>query len=486
MRMQSITLTFMKQLSLVLLFTLFGLSVWGQIHRSNFWPFGTQASLDFSSGSPVVGSASGMYTEATSSMSDTLGNLLFYSDGLQVYDSTHAIMPNGGGLFGCSSSSQGVLIVPMPQHPSLYYLFTTSCYEENFYRGARYSVIDMSLNGGLGDVTLKNQLISLDYAEELAGTYHTNNCDVWIVFHELANDHYASYLLSDTGLSSTPVISAVGATYTNMNDTYGRTLLNFNSTGTMAVQTARINTGPKVHHFDRSTGVLSAFLDMPIKPQAPDPYSACFAPNDSLLYVKAWYHGTTNWSFIFQYDLTWATPQTMSDSAIAVVVQPGDPKIGQLHLGPDGKIYFSYYQYAFLGTIDQPNLKGMACGPNNFSLPLGPHYSFYGLPNFVSQFTWYGPTMGCAAPVGIDGGSWVAGLRVYPNPFQSDVTFDFEPETGVEYRLVLADMLGRIVAEYDAIKPPFRMERNGLTAGMYAYTLLGNNVFIGKGKLRVE
>ncbi|MBL0019749.1 MAG: hypothetical protein IPP17_25790 [Bacteroidetes bacterium] len=81
----------MKQLFLVILTVLVGLSLPAQLKRSNFWPIGLNVALDFTSGSPTVVSSANQITEAGSSISDTLGNLLFYTDGVNVFDSTHAV-----------------------------------------------------------------------------------------------------------------------------------------------------------------------------------------------------------------------------------------------------------------------------------------------------------------------------------------------------------------------------------------------------------
>src|SRR5690348_7747292 len=88
--------------------------------ENNIWCFGNTAGLDFNSGSPVAFSgvqiaAGGQ--EGCSSIADATGSLLFYTDGLSVWNKNHLQMPNGFGLLGHYSTSEGALIVPQPGSP---------------------------------------------------------------------------------------------------------------------------------------------------------------------------------------------------------------------------------------------------------------------------------------------------------------------------------------------------------------------------------
>src|SRR5215207_1693788 len=106
-----------------------------------------------------------IYTnEGCSSISDDNGNLLFYSDGMTIWDASHNIMPNGTGLHGQTSSSQSCLIAPDPGNTDLFYVFTAPEYATN--DGLEYSVVDMNLNGGMGDVTgIKNVVLLANSTE---------------------------------------------------------------------------------------------------------------------------------------------------------------------------------------------------------------------------------------------------------------------------------------------------------------------------------
>ena len=72
------------------------------ISQNEIWYFGSNftntAGLDFSSGSPVAhngqNSNSMRFYESNTSFTDGSGNMLFYTDGIAVYDASNSIMPN--------------------------------------------------------------------------------------------------------------------------------------------------------------------------------------------------------------------------------------------------------------------------------------------------------------------------------------------------------------------------------------------------------
>src|SRR5437016_5088463 len=77
--------------------------------EANNWYFSTGTGIDFNSGAPVSMNNSAMAAyEGCAAISDKItGRVLMYSNGLNVWDSIHNIMPNGGGLMGNTGSAQG-------------------------------------------------------------------------------------------------------------------------------------------------------------------------------------------------------------------------------------------------------------------------------------------------------------------------------------------------------------------------------------------
>lgn len=136
-------------------------SVWhfGRSNSSNPGIKNTGVTLDFSTIPLGVSCTSSIDTEEGSTSVGGVGNsTLFYSDGITVYDRDNNIMPNGNGLNGDPSSSQSGVAVPLPGNADVYYLFTVG--KEGGAGLINYSIIDMAMNGGKGDVSSKNQSIA--------------------------------------------------------------------------------------------------------------------------------------------------------------------------------------------------------------------------------------------------------------------------------------------------------------------------------------
>ena len=128
-----------------------------QTRFANFWYFGYGGAIDFISGTPVAVPGSAMNTsEGAASISDANGTLLFYTNGVSVYDNTNHRMPNGKNLWGHDNTTQSVLIVPDPGNGNLYYVFTVDQLGGQHIGeagdlgmgGLSYSVVDITLNGG--------------------------------------------------------------------------------------------------------------------------------------------------------------------------------------------------------------------------------------------------------------------------------------------------------------------------------------------------
>ncbi|VAW11443.1 hypothetical protein MNBD_BACTEROID03-1338 [hydrothermal vent metagenome] len=120
------------------------------------WCFGNGAGTTFNDDGTVSANTNGRLNtfEGCTTISDPAGDLLFYTDGITVYNQDHVVMENGNGLFGDSSSTQSAIIIPKPDDPDIYYIFMgdTSIAENDVDRGLNYSEVDISLNGGNGAI----------------------------------------------------------------------------------------------------------------------------------------------------------------------------------------------------------------------------------------------------------------------------------------------------------------------------------------------
>src|SRR5687767_8640907 len=105
----------MKKLVLLFSITTILLPLTAQ-KETDHWYFGINCGVDFTSGTPVQETPPITYgiNEGTSSMSTSAGNLMMWSEGMNLYNANHAVMPNGAGLKGDISTTHSSLIVPRP------------------------------------------------------------------------------------------------------------------------------------------------------------------------------------------------------------------------------------------------------------------------------------------------------------------------------------------------------------------------------------
>ena len=71
--------------------------------EANIWYFGENAGLDFNNDIPVALIDGQLNThEGCATIADDDGNLIFYTDGIAVWNKNHQVMLNGLGLMGDS------------------------------------------------------------------------------------------------------------------------------------------------------------------------------------------------------------------------------------------------------------------------------------------------------------------------------------------------------------------------------------------------
>ncbi|MBK8846344.1 MAG: T9SS type A sorting domain-containing protein [Bacteroidetes bacterium] len=364
----------MKKIILFIVMLTMTIYVCGQSKKVMQWQFPTNCGLDFNGGQTVaITTGQITTTEGSSSMADDNGDLLFYTDGIKVWDKNHNTMPNGTGLLGNSSSSQAALIVQQPGSATNYYVFTTD--EQAGPDGFAYSIVDITLNGGLGDVTSKNNLLISPICEKVTGCRHANGSDFWIVTHEYGNDKFYSYLLTAAGLVTTPVITAVGSANGGTN-TNSIGYMKISPNGKKLASAVSRDDLFEVFDFDNATGIPSNPLSIVVGDWT---YGVEFSPNSNVLY------GTLFTGPIYQYDLTAGSNAAILASEYLVAIS-ASPELGAVQLAPNGKIYAARKQLSWLGVINDPNQLGAACNYVDNGLSLLPYTCYYGLPNMLPSY----------------------------------------------------------------------------------------------------
>lgn len=346
--------------------------------EANIWYFGENAGLDFNSGSPVALTNGQLVTdEGCATISNSSGQLLFYTDGITVYNRNHVVMLNGNGLMGHPSSTQSATIVPKPGSSNLFYIFTTD--NEHDPDGFRYSIVDMNLDGGNGAVTSdKNVLVYTPSIENLGVTKHGNGTDFWIITHGWNSNSFIAYQLTSTGLNLTPVVTNIGAIITgSATDFVAAGTIKISPSGSKLAFTS-VSDIVQLFNFNNNTGILSNAITLITEPG--ELYGAAFSPDESLLYIS------NAFGKIYQFNLN-----TSDIPNSKITIHNGNVP-GQIQVGPDNKIYIAFNNRTKLGVINNPNILGLGCNFVLDGIDLAGKKSKSGLPSFNQSF-FFIPTM---------------------------------------------------------------------------------------------
>lgn len=366
-------------LTLVTLFLSFTLLSQNEAKK---WYFGTNAGLDFSTSPPTV-LTNGVLntTEGCASISDAFGNLLFYTDGSDVYNKSHVVMANGTGLFGDQSTTQSAIIVKQPGNTNIYYMFTQDDIAEP--NGFCYSIVDMSLAAGMGSVTVKNNLLHTPSCEKITAVRHCNGVDTWVVSHDWNSSNFRTYLVNSSGVSTSPVISSVGSIVTNTGsiayEAIGQMKISPNGRKLgLAISSDQGGLAPfEIYDFDPSTGIVSNPVVLAI---SEGNYGCEFSPDGTKFYGSSI---NIQGGEIFQWNLCAGTASAIAASKYTVATS--SDFYGSIQLAPDGKIYIANYTQT-LNVISNPNALGASCNFNSNGISVAPNYNSIGLPNFINSF----------------------------------------------------------------------------------------------------
>jgi hypothetical protein len=322
-----------------------------------------------------------------STISDTSGNLLFYTNGMTVWNRQHLKMANGTGLSGSISASQEALAIKQPGNNQNYFVFT-NYHAGSLNGGFQYSIINMSLSAGLGSVTVKNEPLLTPGCEKVTATRHCNGKDIWVITHELSNDRFLSYLLTAAGLNTVPVISQVGPSYIGIK--FGESQLKADPWGQKVVDGVYGVNSPSVmlYDFDNSNGILSNPVCLCIS----YPGSTEFSADGGKLY------STLLSTVIVQWDLCAGSSSAIVNSMDTIGFSTTSDDFGWLQLAPDQKIYCSRRTNT-LSVINEPAQLGSSCNFVEFG-QITAGMGATSLPNFPTHLLRSGivntPPSGCA------------------------------------------------------------------------------------------
>lgn len=357
---------------------------------NSVWIFGYGVGIDFNGGTPLPLQSTmpaGVYApEAAASVSDTAtGDLLFYSNAAKCCNRNYQVMPNGNGLSGSNSTSQGACIVPMIDSPGKYYLFYSQAYfapSPSLY----YSVVDMNLDGGLGDIVPGKKNILLDGGPlgEMMAAVPGSNCDVWLLVHAYNDPVFKAYHITRNGIDPVPVVSTTSPAFAGPG-AYEMGGMAISPDGTKIAVTTYSpaclmlglipsSGGTMIAEFDPATGTVSNDLKICDSTMG---YGICFSPDNSKLYIQGLFidsipalnpgplPGLT--PKLLQYDVSNYNAAAIAASRTVVQASPypyGDPNgdEGLAGLRRHDNVIIKADAAGALNYIPFPNLAGTACG----------------------------------------------------------------------------------------------------------------------------
>jgi len=393
-------------------------------------------------------------------ISDYDGDLLFYSNGCAIANREHQIMPNGhdineGDFFDilwsgdCSlgyPGSQDILALPDPYNQEGFYLVTKPI-TYNSSDGSihnsifQYSYIDMSLEGGLGDVTIKNEIIydqDTIQSSYLQAVKHSNGIDWWIIQPSDESNRYLFFLIDNNGLNFHHV-QEIGPNFHYNASAGGKA--KFSPDGSKFAYYNR-HMQLLLYDFDRSSGELSNLHEMYID-SIPFFNAIEFSASGQFLYLGLR-------KKMYQLDV-----ENIGDADALVlidewngVLDPVETSFLLLQRGPDCRIYVcSGSSTKSYSVINNPDEKGIACDfvQQGIQLPwFSGRASFPNFPNFrIDEEEVCDPTLTSVFGLPIE---ILNELQIVPNPASGFIDLSFSSNYSAR-KIELYNIHGQLVIQ---------------------------------------
>jgi hypothetical protein len=369
--------------------------------RNAIWCFGDSAGIDFNIPNSPNTFSSGMDgIGSCASIADSNGNLIFYTNfnyngDTEIWNSMHSPIANSDTLVG-NGYFQGLVIVPVPDSDSLYYIFVLYLGD-----GIYYHLINMKYNGGQGIVLQKNVLLTSQRVGDcITAIKHGNGRDWWLIYKRSSGsspNHFNRFykrLITPIGISQPDSTDFNDAT-----DADNQKIIWHPDFNKFMLQ--NVGSYMKEFSFNRCTGAFDTirtiyeeqfgFYDRFF-------FQGDYSSNGNVFYTTTIKFGTIPFGYLLQFNLNDIDPSLTVDTVASYPFPPYD--IGGLKRGPDNKIYFatryaspfpiSSYPYpdsmrnvinSNLGVINSPDSIGNSCDYQEFSFWLGGKRTYGGLPN---------------------------------------------------------------------------------------------------------
>ena len=352
--------------------------VYGEENRiGNIWYFGDGAGIDFNEEPPVaIADENQVNTpEGVAVMSDRNGDVLFYTDGVTVWNLDNQVIDTDLG--GDQESTQSSLIVPFPEDETLYYIFTTDAVFGTDILG--YSILDIKGNNGLGEILVKNVPLFERSTERITAIQGSTTT---LLAHEFGNNTFRAYPITVDGIGN-PTLSSIGSVHNGNVQANGEGYMKFSSDGNkIAVALPGPPNAVELFDYVDSTQEVTNFIRLEL-PDGEMPYGIEFSPDGDMLYVSVNNNGSGP-SKLYQYQLIHGN-DTIEDIANRNEILSGPEAFGALQIGSDQQIYMAVDGASAVKQITGPNANADSTTINPIDFDLAGRTSRLGLPNFIQS-----------------------------------------------------------------------------------------------------
>ena len=424
-----------------------------------------------------------------SSICDKSGHLKYFSYGCSILSNdANNWLPNAQDInsgyiydYYCMNAAGGypvdnsMTFLPMPNDSNKYILFHSSLEKDSFQfyppRKLNYTIIDATLNNGIGDATKKNESILYNRLAYIGikACKHGNGRDWWIIVPQLGFHGYYTTLLSPQGISK-PNFQMLNSDSLSQYDFFGQSV--FSPDGSTFVRADPEN-GVAVMKFDRCNGKLSNLITL-IDTFSNVCAGVAISPNSRFLYVSR-----RDW--LLQYDLE---AKDIQESMVLIGTYDGftspsaptsETSFYKCQLAPNGKIYMGGTNtMEFLHVIHKPDLKGELCDFKQHDFEL-PRRFFVALPNI--PYYNLGAKIGspCEKALGVSEEKYVASsIMVYPNPVSSVLHINVSE---LYTALVVYDINGKALKNIKTnnYQADYQLDVSDMAAGVYIISGVAEN-----------
>ncbi len=433
------------------------------------------------------------FESTSASISNNLGELLFYTNGCNVYNEKGQVIENGDQInpgkqhntmcenYGYPVPS-GAIIVPYPKHPNQYILIHLAGEDDVSqsikYGPLYYSIILLDTSSAEQKVLSKNNVLLTGNLEGFDICRHGNGRDWWLVTSIFPNDKYYKFLISPDGITLNGVDSTGGGFPEKYKKGIGA--IRFSNNGD---KIARWNTsyGLKLFTFDRCSGKIESLKNFKLKDGNYGGGGVSFTKNDKFVYANSQL-------VIYRLDLNNIGASNTLDTFLYANENWG-LSLERSELASDGNIYFSQMastsNMPFLSNVENMDKAKIIFDYKTLNLVslnarTLPHFQNYRLAKLSNSL--------CDTLTNTSSVSNQSCL-IYPNPAKNTINLEFKGKTSINssFSIQIFNFTGQKLIETSDVDNFNKINLTSLPSGKYFIKVYqGNNVLYSNSFIKME